>query len=125
MYNQIWINDDFPVGWRHSIVLPVLKPGKDPKNAASYRPISLTPTLCKIMGKLVNTRIAYFVEKNNLLNNIQCGFRTIDHIIRLQDTINKYNNGYTVGVFIDFQSAFDMMWHTGLLIKLKTSRYNW
>ena len=46
---------------------------------------------------------------------------TIDHIIRLQDTINKYNNnnGYTVGVFVDFQSAFDMMWRTGLLIKLK------
>jgi len=47
----------------------------------------------------------------------------IDHIIRLQDTINKYNNnnnnGYTVGVFIDFQSAFDMIWRTGLLIKLK------
>jgi len=39
------INDDFPVGWRHSIALPVLKPGKDPKNAASYCPISLTPTL--------------------------------------------------------------------------------
>ena len=77
--------------------------------------------LCKIMEKLVNTRLAYFVEKNNLLNNIECGFRTIDHIIRLQDTINKYNNnnGYIVGVFIDFQSAFDMMWHTGLLIKLK------
>ena len=65
------------------------------------------------------------MEKNNILNNIQCGFRkhrsTIDHIIRLQDAINKYNNnkGYTVGVFIDFQSAFDMMWRSGLLIKLK------
>jgi len=45
----------------------------------------------------------------------------VDHLIRLQDTINKYNNkrGYTVGVFIDFQSAFDMMWRSGLLIKLK------
>ena len=120
LYNQIWINDDFPVSWRHSIVLPVLKPGKDPLNAASYRPISLTPTLCKIMEKLVTNRLSYFVEKNNILNNIQCGFRK-GHIIRLQDAINKYNNnkGYTVGVFIDFQSAFDMMWRTGLLIKLR------
>ena len=31
LYNQIWINDDFPVGWRHSIVLPVLKPGRSKK----------------------------------------------------------------------------------------------
>jgi len=70
---------------------------------------------------MVNTRLAYFVEKNNLLNNIRKGRSTIHHIIRLQDTINKYNNnnGYTVGVFIDFQSAFDMMWRTGLLVKLK------
>ena len=76
------------------------------------------------MEKLVTTRLAYFVEKHNILSNVQCGFRkhrrTTDHIIRLQDAINKYNNnsGYTVGVFIDFQSAFDMMWRKGLLIKL-------
>ena len=125
LYNQIWTKDDFPVSWRDSIVLPILKTGKDPKHTTSYRPISLTPTLCKLMGKMVTTRLTYHVEKNNILNNIQCGFRkgrsTIDHIIRLQDTINKYNNnkGYTVGVFIDFQSAFDMMWRSGLLIKLK------
>ena len=125
LYNQIWLNDDFPTSWRHSIVFPVLKPGKDPQNPASYRPISLTTTLCKIMEKLVTTRLTYHVEKNNLINNIQCGFRkgrsTIDHIIRLQDAIHKHNNnkGYTVGVFIDFKSAFDMMWRTGLLIKLR------
>jgi len=32
---------------------------------------------------------------------------------------NNNNKGFTVGVFIDFQSAFDMMWQNGLLIKLK------
>jgi len=125
LYNRIWLNNEFPVSWRHSIVIPILKPGKDPYSATSYRPISLTSTLCKTMEKLVTTRLAYFVEKNNILSNVQCGFRkhrsTTDHIIRLQDAINKYNNnsGYTVGVFIDFQSAFDMMWRKGLLIKLK------
>ena len=125
LFNRIWLESDFPVSWRHSIVLPVLKPGKDPLNPASYRPISLTSALCKLMEKLVTNRLTYFVEKHNILNNIQCGFRkgrsTLDHITRLQDAINKYNNnkGYTVGVFIDFQSAFDMMWQTGLLVKLQ------
>jgi len=57
------------------------------------------------MEKLVTTRLTYFVEKNYILNNTQSSFRkgrgTIDHIIRLQDTINKYNNnkGYTVGFY--------------------------
>jgi len=106
--DRVVINDDFPVSWRHSIVHPVLKPGKDPVNAASYRPISLTPTLCKLMEKLVTTRLTYFVEKNNILNNIQCGFRkgrsTIDHIIRLQDAISKFNNnkGYILGFLLTF-----------------------
>ena len=68
------------------------------------------------MEKLVTNRVTYFVEKHNILSNIQSGFRksrsTVDHIIRLQDTINKFNNnnnnkGFTVRVFIDFQSAFD------------------
>ena len=65
------------------------------------------------------------MEDNKLLSNVQTGFRkgrsTIDHLIRLQDTINKYNlnRGYTVAVFIDFQSAFDMLWHDGLKVKLK------
>jgi len=60
-----------------------------------------------------------------ILNNVQCGFRkgrsTVDPIIRLQDVINNYNHnkGFTVGVFIDFQSAFDMMWQSGLLVKLR------
>ena len=60
-----------------------------------------------------------------MLTNVQTGFRkgrsTVDQIIRLQDTINKYNHnkGYTMAVFIDFKSAYDMLWHNGLLRKLK------
>jgi len=46
------------------------------------------------MEKLVTNRLTYFVEKHNILSNIQSGFRksrsTVDHIIRLQDTINKH-----------------------------------
>jgi len=85
LYNLIWLNSDFLVSWRHSVVLPVLKPGKDPLNPASYRPISLTSTLCKLMEKLVTNRLTYFVEKHNILSNIQSGLRkgrsTVDHII--------------------------------------------
>jgi len=63
--------------------------------------------------------------KNVLLNNNQSGFRhgrsTQDNIIRLQDQINKFlrNEGYTVGIFLDFEKAYDMLWRPGLLVKLK------
>jgi len=82
------------------------------------------------MEKLVTNRLTYHLEKNKLLTNVKTGFRkgksTTDHIIRLQDAISKNNNnkGYSVAVFIDFQSAYDMAWHTGLLCKLKNMGIN-
>ena len=52
LYNQVWINDDFPVSWRDAIIVPVLKSGKDPMNPASYRPVSYThltlPTILRV-----------------------------------------------------------------------------
>ena len=79
------------------------------------------------------TPLAYFTEKINLLTIfvvvfLYKGRSTVDHIIMLLDTIDKYNNnnnGYTVFISLDFQCAFDMMWRTGFLIKLKKSRDNW
>ena len=125
MYNYIWSTGTFPTAWKHSIVTPILKAGKNPSDVKSYRPISLTATLCKVMERLVTDRLTYYVETENILNTLQSGFRknrsTIDHILRLQDTITKqlHSRGYTLAVFVDFKSAFDMVWRNGLLIKLK------
>jgi len=124
LFNTVWSNGVLPDDWHHSVVIPVLKPGKSPETLGSYRPISLTSTLCKLMERLVTSRLVWYLEKHNLLNNSQSGFRknrnTLEHIIRLQDNITKYNHnsGYTLGVFLDFEKAFDMLWREGLHIKL-------
>ena len=105
--------------------MPIHKADKDLTSPSSYRPISLTSTIGKLMERLVTNRLNWFLEKNLLLNNNQSGFRqgrsTQDNIIRLQDQINKFlrNEGYTVGIFLDFEKAYDMLWKPGLLVKLK------
>ena len=82
--------------------MPVLKPGKDPHNVSSYRPISLTNTIGKVMEKLVTNRLSYHVEKNGLLTNVQSGFirgrSTVDKIVRIYRTplINTIITGDTV-----------------------------
>ena len=83
-----WSN---PQKWLHSIVIPIHKANKPSNLALSYRPISLTSNTCKLMEKLVAERLRWYLEKNNLINILQSGFRsrrrTTDHLLRLHDAI--------------------------------------
>jgi hypothetical protein len=123
-FNLIWKSGTIPLTFKHAIVLPILKHGKASNETKSYRPISLTNTLGKILERMVTDRLVYYLENNNLLANTQTGFRknksTLDQIIKLQDHVhrNLHNKLHTLAVFIDFRAAFDMLWSGGLLIKL-------
>jgi ribonuclease HI/endonuclease/exonuclease/phosphatase family metal-dependent hydrolase len=125
LYNQIWASGRLPTDFKHSEIIAFPKPDKDHTNPACYRPISLTSALCKINEKMIVNRLSWYVETNNLLSNNQAGFRrgrcTTDHILRLQDAIlkNIKTRGFVLGVFIDFEKAFDLVWKTGLLVKLQ------
>ena len=113
--NTIWISGNIPKLWKSSIIKPILKTKKDPKDLNSYRPISLTPTPCKIMEKMVVNRLNWFLEKNNILNPSQAGFRkncsTSDPVIRLKcEAEFSLKAGFiTVAVLIDFTRAFDQL----------------
>lgn len=123
--NDVWSCGILPNEWNHAIILPLLKPTKDPTSPASYRPISLTPTLCKIMEKMVTNRLQWYLEKNNIITKNQSGFRkyknTLDQIFKLQDTILKRlkNKEHVLSVFIDFERAYDMLHVPTLLQKLQ------
>jgi hypothetical protein len=55
IYNQVWAGKSIPAK-------TLLKEGKDPKITSSYRPISLTACLGKLMEKIVADRLAYVLE---------------------------------------------------------------
>ena len=55
------------------MVIATEKPGKDPRLAESYRPISLLNTCYKLLERLVLHRVSPEVEK--LLSPEQAGFR--------------------------------------------------
>ena len=57
-YNYIW-NRGIPKGWKESIVFPLLKYGKIQTCIESYRPISLTNSMCKILERMVTKRLIY------------------------------------------------------------------
>ncbi|GFU99884.1 probable RNA-directed DNA polymerase from transposon X-element [Trichonephila clavipes] len=46
----------FPNAWKTAVVIPILKPGKNPTLADSRRPISLLPILSKLAEKIISAR---------------------------------------------------------------------
>ena len=103
----------------------VLKPGKNPTDVASYRPISLLPILSKILEKLLLKRIYSDTNLQDWIPTHQFGFRrahsTIQQCHRIADIINKAfeEHKYCSAVFLDVSQAFDKVWHQGLLYKIK------
>ena len=119
--NNIWTTGIFPDSWKKACIVPIPKPNKDHTNPSNYRPIALTSCLCKIMEKMINKRLNWYLETNNLLNNYQCGFRagrsTTDHLIRLETLIRDafINKQHMVAIFFDLEKAFDTTWKYGIL----------
>ena len=46
------------------------------QNATNYRPISILPTLSKILERVVHSQLHEYLNSSNLLSNNQFGFRS-------------------------------------------------
>lgn len=113
-----------PSCWKVAEVIMLLKPGKQPNDVKSYRPISLLPIVSKLFEKLLLKRLRPIIDNNNLIPDFQFGFRqkhsTIDQVHRITDIIEYALEGKQVcsAVFLDVAQAFDKVWHKGLILKL-------
>ena len=124
IFNRIWNDGAFPPNWRQAIVIPIPKPAKDDTDANNYRPIALTSCLCKTMERMVNARLVYYLEKNNIITACQSGFRrqrsTTDQLVRLETCVREglANGEHVVAVFFDLEKAYDTTWKYGILLDL-------
>lgn len=120
-FNRIWESGQLPKAWKTAIIVPILKPGKDRGQAASYRPVALTSCLCKTFERLVNARLIHVLEQNKKIDPFQCGFRehrsTTDQLVRLETQIREAHakNQFCLSVFFDLEKAYDTTWRYGIL----------
>ena len=101
------------------------KPGKPKLKITSYRPLSLTHCLGKILEKILTNRVKDWCNENDIINKQQNGFRskrnTNDNLFKLTQSLkqNIKKGLVTSAIFLDVEKAFDQVWHTNLLHKMK------
>ncbi|KAI8435596.1 hypothetical protein MSG28_003872 [Choristoneura fumiferana] len=113
IFNKIYESGSIPDPWKQQIVIPLLKPNKDPSDPSSRRPIALSSVLAKILEHLIKNRLEWILESRHILSQSQFGFRrglgTMDSLSILTSDIRlALSRGqHLVGVFLDITSAYD------------------
>ena len=115
--NKIWKTGKWPTTWTQSLVITLPTKG-NLHLCQKYRTISLISHTSKVMLKIILNRLHPQIEE--IIAEEQAGFRagrsTTEQIFNLRILCEKYllhqQNHYHV--FIDFQKAFDWVWHEAL-----------
>ena len=130
LFNKSWETGAVPAIWRKAEIVAIPKKGKPLDVPESYRPISLLCSASKLLERLVQTRLQYWLESRHLITPNQAGFRkghsTMDQIARITqsifDSFEQPKPGRAALALLDFQRAYDRVWRAALLAKLARLR---
>ena len=112
---------NFPNCLKLADITPLQKKGRK-DNQESYRPVSILPTLSKILEKILFEQIPVYFGK--FLSDQQCGFRkgySTQHCLLnlLEKWKNSVDKGKVFGALLkDLSKAFDCLDHELLTAKL-------
>ena len=112
-FNKSFDEGVIPNEWYKSIIIPIPKSNDNKLGVENFRPISLTPTIAKIMERIINNRLKIICEHKNILPTCQKGFRknrsTFDNLSVLQNEIAKTfkTKKIMIACFLDVKKAYD------------------
>jgi len=92
---------------------------------SNFRPISITCVSCKLLERLITSKIYDHLVHNNIINSNQHGFvRGKSTCTNLLESLNDWTSYVEDGcqtsiIYIDFSKAFDVVQHDKLFVKLK------
>lgn len=114
----------FPTEWKFGVLTPLVKPGKNKLMVESYRPVAQLSAIGKLLEKKLDMVIRTHCEDGKRLNPFQFGFQprkstelaVCKFIADTKEGLNKKEP--TVAILLDFQAAFDTIWHKALIYKM-------
>ncbi|XP_018493707.1 uncharacterized protein LOC108863702 [Galendromus occidentalis] len=123
MVCRIFETSTYPRSLKRALLFPVHKSG-DRTNISNYRPISLLPTLNKVVEKIMANRLREYLEEFGIIDEKQFGFRTgrgsEEAVYEITKCISESieSGDYCVAVFCDLSKAFDTLDRSRLKNKL-------
>ena len=123
IFNQSLNTGIFPEKLKIVKVIPIHKKGSL-NDISNYRPISLLPSISKILEKLIFKQLSTYLNEHKVLYASQYGFRaghstelaSIELIDRITQDLDK--GKIPISIFLDLSKAFDTPDHVILLQKL-------
>ena len=125
LFNKSLYYGVVPSGWKMANVTAIYKGKGGSDSACNYRPISVTNCFGKMLEKIIFKHLHNYIRDNDILTDNQSGFRhkdsTVNQLLIIYDDIMKnLDIGKDVRfIFCDVSKAFDRVWHSGLLYKLR------
>ena len=113
----------FPKCLKIAVIKPIFKAGSK-FEFTNYRPISILPSISKILERIIYNQLSEFLTANNSLYDYQFGFRkkhcTYMPVSILYDNITSSmaNSQTPIAIYLDLKKAFDTVHHDILLQKL-------
>jgi hypothetical protein len=111
LYNEILQTGGFPNEWKQYAIFFIPK-----ADGKCLRPILLAPCLLKILERIMNCSLSWWLEHHKNLPDLQFGFRKnkscMDSLeLMYSDIVNAFDNNKIVGaVFVDIKAAYDNVW---------------
>ncbi|CAF2105169.1 unnamed protein product [Rotaria magnacalcarata] len=122
---NVWLKEGrYPEQWKLAKIITLNKLKAGVPRCDQTRPISLLATHSKLFEKVLLEKVRHWAESNQLIPSEQSGFRSgcllHTRVLSIYQEVdnNMAANIPTLAIYVDYQKAYDKVWHAALLVKL-------
>ena len=120
-----WLSEyRYPDFWKSAKIITLNKLKVGIPRCDQTRPISLLATHSKLFEKIMLEKVRHWTETNNTVPAERSGFRPgcllPTRVLSIHQEVknNMAANIPTLAIYVNYQKAYDKVWHKGLVVKL-------